>query len=115
MKKIINNINDIGSFELKNTIRILFWIGVVIIIYTSIRYRHIIGYDIYRYATELKSIPDSSEMITTTYKSINYLNIVKTTIGFIMTLIAKIAILRICAEFLYIILNGFKSLSNREY
>jgi len=114
MKKIIKNINDIGSFELRNTIRILFWIGVVIIIYTSIRYRDIIGFDIYRYATELKSKPGSSEMITTTYKSIDYLYIVKATVGFIMTLLAKIALLRVGAEFLYIILNGFKSLSNRE-
>ena len=115
MKKIINKLNDIGSFELKNTIRILFWIGVVIIIYTSIRYKHIIRYDIYKYTTELKSIPDSSEMVSSTLKSIDYLNIVKTTIGFIMTLLAKIALLRVGAEFAYIILNGFKSLSNREY
>lgn len=111
MKKIVNKLNDIGSFELKNTIRILFWFGVLIITYTSIRYRHIMGYDIYKYTTELKSKPGSSEMINSTLKYIDYLNIG----GFIMTLLAKIALIRIGAEFLYIILNGFKSLSNREY
>jgi len=114
MKKIISNINDIGSFDLKKTIRILFWIGVVIIIYTSLRYRHLVGSDIYKYSAELIHKPDSIEMMRSNAQSIDYLKLLEFVVRATITLLAKITILRIGTEFLYIILNGFKSLSNME-
>ncbi len=112
MKDSINKLLDIGSFDLKRTMKFLFWIGTIVIVYTSLKFSYLLGPNIYTHSPILKSV--GHEAFVSYVKRIDYISVASNILSLIIGIVIRVAILRIGTEFLYIVLNGFKSLSKLD-
>lgn len=112
MKDSIKKIFDIGSFDLKRTMKFLFWIGAIIIVYSSLRYRNVFGANLFLHSPILNS--SGHEAFVSYVKRVDYVGIVANSLRIIMAIAIRLVFFRIGIEFLYIVLNGFKSLGKLE-
>ena len=112
MKDSIKKFLDIGSFDLKRTLKFLFWIGAIIIVYTSVRYNNLLYPNFFTHNAILNSV--GHEAFTSYVKRIDYIAVASNYLRLFISIVIRVVILRIGTEFLYIVLNGFKSLAKLE-
>lgn len=112
MKDNIKKFFDIGSFDLKRTLKFLFWIGTIVIVYTSLRFVNVLGANMFLRSPVLNSA--GHEAFVSFVRRVDYIGIVANILRLIIGIAIRVAILRIGTEFLYIVLNGFKSLSKLD-
>lgn len=112
MKDSIKKFLDIGSFDLKRTLKFLFWIGTIIIVYTSVRYNNLLYPNFFTHNAILNSV--GHEAFASYVKRIDYIAVASNYLRLFISIVIRVVILRIGTEFLYIVLNGFKSLARLE-